>query len=188
MDIKIRIANEADAQCVHDIYGAYVDDENVTFTVDNPSVEDYRLKIINTKKMYPFYIAEDESGKVLGYVNGSRLRPHDAYKWNVETTIIVAPDAPKRAGIATALYNKFLDTLSRQGYQFAYAVIVDSNEASIAFHKAHGFVETGHFKNVGYKLGKWRGICWMQKQIGKLEDNPEEPIPFEKYIKDTGDL
>ena len=42
MSYKIRLATENDAQVVHDIYGAYVPLDYVTFTVDNPNVESYR--------------------------------------------------------------------------------------------------------------------------------------------------
>lgn len=44
MEYKIRMANENDAQAVHDIYGAYVPLDYVTFTVNNPYVEAYRQK------------------------------------------------------------------------------------------------------------------------------------------------
>lgn len=178
MDFTIRVAQEDDAEAVHDIYGAYLDDENVTFTVDNPSVEEYREKIVRTKKRYPFFIAQDRNGKILGYIHGSPLRPHDAYKWNVESTIMLAPDAPRRQGIATALYETFNEALKKQGYQFVYGVIVDTNEASYQLHKSLGFAEVGHFEQAGYKLGKWRGIIWFQKQLGEIEKEPQEPIPF----------
>ncbi len=179
MDYIIRAAVPDDAKTVHDIYGTYVEEEHVTFTTENPSVEHYREKIIDTLKKYPFYIAEDKQGKVLGYVYGSPLRPHDAYKWNVESTIVLAPDAPRRQGIATALYERFAKTLKRQGYKYIYAVIVDTNEASIALHMALGFEQVGHFDNIGYKLGKWRGIVWMRKSLDESNEEPEEPKPFQ---------
>lgn len=99
MEYQIRLAKETDAKAVHDIYGAYVPLDYVTFTVENPDIESYRRKITTTLEKYPFLIAEDSTGKVLGYVYGSALRPHDAYQWNVEWTIVLAPDAPKRRGI-----------------------------------------------------------------------------------------
>ncbi len=178
-DYKIRVASPDDAETVHDIYGAYVNEEYVTFTIENPDVQHYREKITDTLKKYPFYIAEDKNGKVLGYVYGSALRPHDAYKWNVESTIVLAPDAPRRQGIATALYTKFMEALKRQGYKHVYAVIVDTNEASIALHRALGFETAGHFENAGYKLGKWRGIVWMKKALDESNGEPEEPKPFQ---------
>ena len=179
MEYTIRVANTSDAQAVHDIYGAYVDSEHVTFTIDNPSVEEYREKIEKTLKKYPFYVAEDTEGKVLGYVYGSPLRPHDAYQWNVESTIVLAPDTPRRCGIATALYRKFMETLKKQGYRYVYGVIVDTNEASIALHQALGFTQVGHFKKAGFKNGKWKGIVWMQIALTEDEQAPQTPLPFD---------
>ncbi len=176
MNYQIRMATEKDAEEVHDIYGAYVPLDYVTFTVDNPDVESYRNKIITTLEKYPFLIAEQDDGKVLGYVYGSPLRPHDAYQWNVEWTIVLAPDAPKRKGIATALYEKFSEILAAQGYRYIYGVLVDNNEASIGLHKSLRFSEVGHFKNAGYKLGAWRGILWMVKEIGKPDEEPKKPL------------
>ncbi len=176
MKYHIRMAAEKDAKDVHDIYGAYVPLDHVTFTVDNPDVESYRKKIITTLDKYPFLIAEQDDGKVLGFVYGSPLRPHDAYQWNVEWTIVLAPDAPKRQGIATALYERFSEILTAQGYRYIYGVLVDTNKASIALHKSLGFAEVGHFENAGYKMGKWRGILWMVKEIGDPDKAPEKPL------------
>ena len=151
MEYRIRFANEKDAKAVHDIYGAYVPMDYVTFTVDNPDVESYRQKIINTLEHYPFLVAENADGNVLGYVYGSPLRPHDAYQWNVEWTIVLAKDAPRRQGIASALYREFVAILERQGYRYIYGVLVDTNEVSFEFHKRLGFSEVGHFENAGFK-------------------------------------
>lgn len=182
MEYQIRLAKEADAKAVHDIYGAYVPLDYVTFTVENPDIESYRQKIITTLEKYPFLIAEDSTGKVLGYVYGSPLRPHDAYQWNVEWTIVLAPDAPKRCGIATALYREFAAILEKQGYRYIYGVLVDTNEASLEFHKSLGFIEVGHFENAGYKLGAWRGIRWLVKQIGSAGGKPQTPLKLSEVI------
>ena len=168
MNFKIRIAEEKDALACHDIYGAYVDGLNVTFTIENPSVEKYREKIVNTKKKYPFYVAQDESGKILGYCCGEPLRPHDA---------------PRRSGIATALYERFSATLRKQNFQYIYAVIVDTNEASLEFHRSLGFEKVGHFHNAGIKKGQWLGIVWMNKFIGTDGADAKEPVWFEDFNK-----
>lgn len=178
MEYIIRLAEEKDAQEIHDIYGAYVERLDITFTVVNPSVDEYRKKIRETKMQYPFFVAEDGDGRILGYCYGSRLRPHDAYKWNVESTIMLSPDAPRRKGIATSLYTHFFEALKKQHYQYVYAVIVDINEPSIALHNSLGFKEVGHFENAGYKAGTWLGITWMQKFIGDLGEEVKEPTAF----------
>ncbi|MDO4554423.1 MAG: hypothetical protein Q4B70_04675, partial [Lachnospiraceae bacterium] len=67
--------------------------------------------------------------------------------------------------------------------QFVYGVLVDSNKPSIALHQSLGFKEAGHFYNAGYKLGKWRGILWMQKQIGELLKVPQEIKTVDEVVK-----
>ncbi|MCF0193787.1 MAG: N-acetyltransferase family protein [Bacteroidaceae bacterium] len=176
---RIRVAEDADARACHDIYGSYVHDLIVTFTIDNPSVEEYLAKIRNTKLMYPFYVAEDSDGRILGYCCGEPLRPHDAYKWNVEWTIVLAPSCPRRQGIGRALFQKFEQTLRAQGFQYIYAVIVDTNTTSLAFHHALGFNEVGHFPSAGLKQGRWLGIKWLNKFIGNTDTSTvHDPIPF----------
>lgn len=66
-------------------------------------------------------------------------------------------------------------------------MLVDTNEASIGFHKSLGFLEVGHFENAGYKLGKWRGIRWMVKQIGPLEGEIYKPLKLSEVLDDLGD-
>ena len=181
---QIRVAEDGDARACHDIYGSYVDDLIVTFTIDNPSVEEYLAKIRNTKKLDPFYVAEDTEGRIFGYCCGEPLRPHDAYKWNVEWTIVLAPDCPRRQGVGSALFEQFERTLKAQGFQYIYAVIVDTNEPSIAFHKSLGFSEVGHFMNAGIKQGQWLGIKWLSKFIGTTGSaNVHDPIPFERLLE-----
>ena len=129
MEFKIRLATEEDAQAVHDIYGSYVPLDYVTFTVENPSVDHYRKKIAETLEKYPFLVAEGADKKILGYACGSPLRPHDAYQWNVEWTIMLAEDAPRRQGIATALYKEFARLIASGAYDEALGVASAQVEA-----------------------------------------------------------
>ena len=137
--------------------------------IDNPDIDTYAQNISDYSKHYPYLVAVDENDKILGYVCGHPFRPHDAYKWNVESTIILSKDAPKRSGIATKLYEEFFRQLKERGYKFVYAVICDNNEASIMFHEALGFKKAGHLENAGYKLGKWIGVYFYVLQIDTLE-------------------
>ena len=172
MSYTIRDAEIADAMAIHDIYGYYVANSFITFTELNPSIEEYEEDIVNTKKDYPYIVACDDAGRVIGMAYGGRIRHHDAYKYAVETTIYLANDVKKGAGIGKALYTELENRLSAMGYKFMYGVITDDNKASIQFHKALGFEEVGHFTDIGYKFGKWKGIVWYRKQIGSLSDMP----------------
>lgn len=169
MTYTIRDATVDDASYIRDIYGYYVDNSYVTFTEVNPSLEEYESSIIKTLQDYPYIVACDNSDKVIGMAYGGRLRHHDAYRYAVETTIYLAKDAPRASGIGGALYQELENRLKAMGYVFMYGVITDDNDASIKFHEALGFECVGHFSNVGYKFGNWKGIVWYRKQINSLE-------------------
>ena len=79
MDIRIREAQPSDAGAIHDIYGYYTKNTYVTFTEKNPTVEEYKNSIIETKKAYPYIVAVDESDKVVGMAYAGQIRHHDAY-------------------------------------------------------------------------------------------------------------
>ena len=179
MNYTIRAATLADAEVVHDIYGAYISNQHITCTVVNPSVEAYREKIANTLPKYPFLVAESEDGHILGYVCASMMRPKDAYKWNVESTIVLAPDAPRRHGIATHLYNCLVEHLKNQGYRYIYVVVLEHNVPSYELHKSLGFVELARFPEAGFKQGEWKTIIWMRKCINDSKEPPlDPPLPF----------
>ena len=172
MNYTIREAEVSDAKAIHDIYGYYVSNTYVTFTEVNPDVQYYQESIVNTKKDYPYIVACDDNGKVLGMAYGGRIRHHDAYKYSVETTIYLSNDVTKNIGIGKTLYNELENRLKAMGYKFMYGVITDDNASSIAFHKSLGFEQVGHFTDIGYKFGNWKGIVWYRKQIGSLSDMP----------------
>jgi len=180
MKKQIRIATEKDATFVHDVYGHYVYHSNATFSTENPSVDAYAEKIRHTLEMYPFYICEVD-GQPCGFAYGAQIRPHEAYRWDVEATIYLSPDAPRRTGLGSALYLALLDTLEKQGFKTVYGVITDQNEPSLALHRALGFQQAGHFTNMGYKNGQWLGVIWMQRDFGDFTGVPANPIPFATY-------
>lgn len=170
MEYIIRDAQITDAQAIHDIYGYYAENTFVTFTEDNPSVSEYEQSIVNTKQRYPYIVLCDEAGKVIGMAYADQIRHHDAYRFSVESTIYLSPDAPKKQGLGKMLYTELEHRLSAMGYKFMYGVLTDDNSASIALHEALGFEKVGHFTDIGYKFETLKGIVWYRKQIGDLND------------------
>ena len=177
MKTSIRVATKHDAQFVHDIYGYYVQNTNVTFSTANPSVEAYAVKIEKTLADYPFYILEVD-GVPGGFAYAGPIRPHEAYRWTAEATIYLTPEAPKQQGLGRLLYQKLLDTLLVQGIQTVFGVITATNEPSLKMHVSMDFTEVGRFQRMGNKRGKWLDVVWMQKTLAVLRDTPNPPIPF----------
>ena len=50
--------------------------------------------------------------------------------------------------------------------------IVSENAPSLALHEGLGFEKVAHFKQVGYKFGRWLDLTFMQVVL----DTPREPV------------
>ena len=98
----IRIATENDAEELLNIYAPYVEKTAITFEYEVPSVEEFRKRIRNILKKYP-YIVEEKEGEILGYAYAGVFKNRAAYDWAVETTIYVREDQ-RKSGVGRALY------------------------------------------------------------------------------------
>ncbi len=167
----IRRAAASDAAAIATIYAHYVRETAITFATHTPTAEEYAARI--TDDRYPFFVA-DESGDVSGFIYAAPFREKEAYRWDVELTIYLAPGCEGR-GTGRALMDACLRTLTVQGYLNAYSCITLPNERSIGLHRRFGFEELGVFRKTGYKMGAWHDVIWMGKVLGDHSAAPGEP-------------
>ncbi|WP_311171146.1 GNAT family N-acetyltransferase [Halobellus ordinarius] len=187
-EVPLRAARPADAEAVRDIYAPFVRESPATFRTEVPSVATVEADIREKREHdeYPWYVAvegetdggkaDESGGTVVGYAFGSQLRERPAYRWAVETSIYVDPER-HRAGVGTALYDRLLGTLRRQGYCSAYAALGMPNPESEQFHERHGFERVGRFPAAGFKLGEWHDVVWYHRRLRAGDANPAEPRP-----------
>ena len=95
MNIRLRIATPQDAQLIHDTYGHYVLTSTATFNEVNSSVEARAEEIRSQLELYPWLIAEDETGRYLGYACAEAFRPQtgDVYKRQIWLVMMCLPFA-----------------------------------------------------------------------------------------------
>ena len=182
-DILIRVACEDDAEALLEIYAPYVRDTAVTFEYDAPSAAEFRDRIRNTLKKYP-YLAAEKSGKIIGYAYAGGFHARAAYDWAVETSIYIDRNYHGQ-GLGRRLYLALEDALKRQhiinmNACIAYTKDEDSHltHGSVKFHERMGYSIVGHFSECGYKFGKWYDIVWMEKHLGPHPQTPQPVIPF----------
>lgn len=172
----IRLAQAGDVEALLSILAPYVLCDTVSFDQTVPSVQAFQDKVKRTIKDYPFYVALIHDQPV-GYCYASRFRAQAAYDWAVETTIYI-DQAHHGKGIGSDLYEALEASLIRQKVRKLYACISASHIQSLAFHRHMGFKEMARFESVGYKMGHWLDIVWMEKGIGERSESPEPFIPF----------
>lgn len=176
--MEVRAATERDAAAVAEIYAPYVSDTAVTFETEILSAGDIVDRMRSGAGLYPWFVAEDDRGAVIGYAYAARFRARNAYRFAVETTVYVDPRVHGQ-GIGRTLYGQLLATLEAQGFTQAIAAIALPNQASIRLHETLGFVATGVYHQVGYKLDEWHDVGIWQRTLAAPEVPPREPEPFE---------
>lgn len=175
--MHIRIATVRDADAVAAIYAPIVRDTVITFETVVPTPADMAARIGNTLKTFPWLVAEDASGNVIGYAYASQHRKREAYSTSCEVSVYV-DGAARGQGIGRKLYEALLPVLIRQNYILALAGITLPNAASIGLHEALGFKYLGTYRNVGYKLGAWLEVGWWERLLAAPEVPPRPLIPF----------
>lgn len=183
-DISIRFAKPEDAKELLKIYAYYVTDTAISFETEVPSEEEFKLRIEEVLKSYPFIVAckDDE---ILGYAYLHSFVGRKAYELSAETTIYLNPDK-KKMGIGKKLYSVLEDVAKAQNITNLYSCIgyVDKedeylNNNSVQFHEHIGFRMVGKFENCGHKFGRWYHMVWMEKIIGEHKEI-REFIKFEE--------
>jgi L-amino acid N-acyltransferase YncA len=167
-EIAVRAVRAADLPAITRIYAHAVRHGTASFEIDPPDeAEMARRQQALAAGGHPYLVAEDGRGAVLGYAYAGPYRTRPAYRWTVEDSIYVAPDAFRR-GVGRTLLARLIDECDRLGFRQMIAVIGDSERQtpSIELHRAAGFRVIGTFEAVGYKFGRWLDSLLMQRAIG----------------------
>ncbi|MDD1682264.1 MAG: N-acetyltransferase family protein [Methanoregula sp.] len=109
------------------------------------------------------FITEDESG-IAGFGLLKPFLPFPAFRKTGMLTYFLAPEAVGR-GLGSRLLERLMEDAKKKGITMLVTNMSSRNDASIRFHRRHGFSETGNLAGVGEKFGEPFGVLWMQKSI-----------------------
>lgn len=177
--MRLRAATPGDAAALAAIYAGYVTGSTITFELEAPGADEMRARIEAVAGRFPWIVAEEADGTVAGYAYACPFRARAAYRFAVETTVYLMPEAAGR-GLGTALYRPLLRTLEAQGYTQAIAAIALPNDASVRLHERLGFAHAGTYAQVGYKLGRWLDVGLWQRPLAPAAAAPAEPLPLDR--------
>lgn len=175
---RIRPARFDDAAAIASIYAHFVAETPISFETEAPGADQIGARMRSNSGAYPWLVAEDETGAIVGYAYGTKFRERAAYRFAVETTVYVAPGA-QRQGIGRQLYDALFEILIGQGFTQAIAAITLPNEASVRLHEAVGFQSAGVYSDIGFKLGGWHSVGIWQRALAAASERPNEPLSLE---------
>lgn len=163
---SIRDAEGKDLPQVLAIYNHYVAHSTVTFDEQPLTMNELSGKLDQVRRLgFPFLVAENPEGQLLGYAYVYPWKAKAAYRYTVENSIYLDP-ASTGKGLGKVLLAELIDRSREAGVKEIVAVIADSGgEASVRLHRDFGFVETGRLNEVGYKFDRWLGTILMQKSL-----------------------
>lgn len=166
MDITIRAAGPQDAGAIQAIYAHHVLTGTGTFETEPPDLAEIRRRMDKVAGLgWPWLVACDPLGRVLGYAYAGPFRERAAYAHTVEDSIYVAEDAAGR-GIGRQLLARLIAHCRAAGARQMLAVIGDSDNAgSIGLHRALGFGDAGVLRKVGRKFGRDLDVVILQLSL-----------------------
>jgi len=162
--ITVRQATENDLPQILAIYNEIIANTTAVYYYEPHTLEMRKQWFAERKQQgFPVFVAE-EDGMILGMSAIGPFRIPTAYRFTVENTVHVAAAARGR-GIGKLLMPPVIEAAGDLNMHAIIAGIDATNEVSLRLHKSFGFEEVAHFKEVGYKFGKWLDLKFLELVI-----------------------
>jgi L-amino acid N-acyltransferase YncA len=174
--VTLRPATAADVAAITAIYRPAVLRGTASFELEPPDEAEMLSRfqaVIGAG--YPYFVATLE-GRVVGYAYASAYRTRPAYRFTVEDSVYIAPEAQGK-GVGTLLLKALIEASTAKGHRLMVAVIGDSrNHASITLHRNAGFTFCGTIHSIGYKLGRWLDTVVMELPLGEGDTSAPQEV------------
>jgi len=171
---RVRESQPREVEAIAAIYAIHVRTGTASFELQPPdAAEIARRRQAVLDAGHPYLVAE-RGTTLLGYAYAAAYRMRPAYRWCVEDSVYVDPQA-FGGGVGSALLGALVAESAARGRRQMIAVIGGSAHlASIRLHEKHGFVHAGTLRAVGFKHGSWHDTVMMQRALGAGDSSPPD--------------
>ncbi len=188
-NISVKAAVTADLDRITEIYADAVRNGTASYELEPPSRAEMGNRFDALASGGFPYLAAEKDGAVVGYAYAGPFRPRPAYRFIVEDSVYVAPEA-KGQGIGLLLMRALVEAVRAAGYRQIIAVIGDghADSASVRLHEKLGFRHSGRLEGSGYKHGRWLDTVFMQLPLNGGTAQPPDPdsLPERKFREGLG--
>jgi len=157
----IRHATENDIPGILEIYNHVILNTTSVYS-EEPHTIDMRLAWYRDRMVsdFPVFVA-DENGEVAGFSSFGHFRVWPCYRYTVENSVYVHPDH-RGQKLSKLLMQPLIDRAREMDMHAMIAGIDADNIVSYHLHQSFGFVAVAHFREVGFKFGRWLDLKFME--------------------------
>ncbi|PHV69219.1 GNAT family N-acetyltransferase [Sporanaerobium hydrogeniformans] len=154
---------EEDIESVREIYLYYIQNSTATFHKRDISYQEMKELVIFNNPKYESYTIYYE-GELCGYVILTQYKVREAFDQSAEITIYLKQGFEGK-GIGTQAVNFIEDRARTKDLHVLLALVCGENTGSMALFEKMGYVKCAHYKEVGYKFGRWLDLVGYEKII-----------------------
>lgn len=159
----LRDATVADLDAINDIYNHYVRHCTCAWE-DRPSTPAERREWFDSHgSKYPIVVVTIE-GEVAGWGSLSPFHRRSGYRFTVEDSIYIRPEAQGR-GLGKMILADLIERAKKLGYRSILALISADQKPSLVLHEKFGFTRCAYLPQVGFKFEQWLDVVYMQKML-----------------------
>ena len=162
--IRIRDLREDDLPALLAIYNDVLLTSTAIYRDEPATLDDRRdWWQARVRLQQPVLAAEDPSG-LIGFASFGDFRAWPGYRYTVEHSVHVRADR-RGQGVGRQLMEPLMDRARASGKHVMIAGVDAANAGSLRFHEALGFVRVAHFREVGFKFGRWLDLVFLQRML-----------------------
>jgi phosphinothricin acetyltransferase len=158
--MKVRDMQESDREAVMRIFNHYAATSFSAYP-DGPLPPQFFIPL---REGSVSAIVLEGDGGITGFGLLKPFLPFPVFRKSGMLTYFLAPEATGK-GLGIRLLEQLTLDAKKQGMTMLVANMSSKNEASIRFHKRHGFSVAGNLAGVGEKFGEPFGVLWMQRTV-----------------------
>jgi phosphinothricin acetyltransferase len=187
--IVLRAAEAADLDAITAIYADAVLNGTASYELAPPSRAEMEARFRAIREGGFSYLVAEEEGEVAGFAYTGPFRTRPAYRFVVEDSIYIAPEAKGR-GLGRMLLTRLIEEAEASGFRQMIAVIGDGrlDSPSVRLHERLGFRHCGSLEGSGYKHGRWLDTVFMQLGMNGGNTMPPDPesLPERRFQGESG--
>jgi phosphinothricin acetyltransferase len=159
--VVISNATEADLEPMLDIYNDAILHTTAVYQEETHTIE-MRRKWFEEKRQagLPVFVAH-VNDQFAGFSSYGPFRNWPGYRHTVEHSVYVAAGL-RGMGIGKKLVKALIEHARQKKIHVIIAGIDAAGDASIGLHESLGFKEVAHFKEVGFKFGRWLDLKFFE--------------------------